>query len=277
MKRVLIVHDLLKPHPSADELDTVHEIEQVRAALAGEDFEIQSMAFSLNFDAMARATRGADCLFNLTETLCGSSLLYLPPLYFEQLKQKFTGVDSTGMYLTSDKLLTKKMLQLNHIPCPDSISIDDLSNAKNFLNRPLILKPVNQEASVGINDQSVRIFRREMDLREALSSSTEQYFAEDFIDGREFNISVILEDGKPVVLPPAEMKFVDFPEGKPKIVGYEAKWSESSFEYTHTRRCFDFEEGSAALLKSLQELCRKIYTLFCKKGYIRCYQSTRVK
>ncbi|MFA6816662.1 MAG: ATP-grasp domain-containing protein [Lentisphaeria bacterium] len=269
MKKILVIHDKLKQHPTADELDTVLEVEQVRAALEEGGYQTQTLEFSLNFAEMAQKTQGADCLFNLTETLGGSSLLYLPPLYFEQFNQKFTGVDSTGMYLTSDKLLTKKILQMNNISCPASMTLDDLSHAKNFLNRALILKPVNQEASVGINDQSVRAFHSEAELQDVLSSCSEPSFVEDFIDGREFNISVIQKDGKPLVLPPAEIKFVDFPEGKPKIVGYEAKWSESSFEYTHTRRCFDFDECDSPLLQSLQELCQKIYILFCKKGYIR--------
>ena len=269
MKKILIIHDKLKQNPSLDEQDTIDEIQQVRHALTRRNFRTQTMEFSFNFEEMQKHTKNYDCVFNLTETLCGSSLLYLPPLYFEQFKSKFTGVDSTGMYLTSDKLLTKKILKINNIPCPDSICLEDFSKAKKFLNKPLILKPVNQEASVGINDKSVRTFKSEKELKAALSSSKELYFAENFIDGREFNISVIMEDGKAFVLPPAEMKFIDYPEGKPKIVGYQAKWSESSFEYTHTKRCFAFDDCDKVLIENLKKLCEKIYTIFCKKGYIR--------
>jgi len=269
MKKILIIHDKLAENPTPDEKDTVDEIQQVRHSLTRRNFRTQTMEFSFNFEEMKKQTQNYDCIFNLTETLCGSSLLYLPPLYFEQLKLKFTGVDSTGMYLTSDKLLTKKILTINNIPCPTSISLDDFTKAKKFLNKPLIIKPVNQEASVGINDKSVRTFKSEKELKDALSSSKEKYFAEDFIDGREFNISVIMEDGKPFVLPPAEMKFIDFPEGKPKIVGYQAKWSETSFEYSHTQRCFSFDDCDTPLIESLKKLCEKIYTIFCKKGYIR--------
>ena len=269
MKKILIVHDKLDQNLSLDEQDTINEIQQVRHALMRRNFRTQTMEFSFNFEKMQNTMQSFDCIFNLTETLCGSSLLYIPPLYFEQFNCKFTGVDSQGMYLTSDKLLTKKFLKLNNISCPDSISLDDFSRVKKFLNKPLILKPVNQEASVGINDKSVKTFKSEKELKAALSFPKEKYFAEDFIDGREFNISVIMENGEPFVLPPAEMKFINFPEGKPQIVGYNAKWAESSFEYTHTKRCFSFEDKDSLLLENLKKLCEKIYTIFCKKGYIR--------
>ena len=59
---------------------------------------------------------------------------------------------------------------------------------------------------------------------------------------REFNISILGGNKGPKVLPMAEIIFENFPAGKPKIVGYEAKWDESSFEYSHTPRSFGVEK-----------------------------------
>ena len=83
-------------------------------------------------------------------------------------------------------------------------------------------------------------------------------FAEGYVDGREFNLSVISGsasgppgeggddgDGGPRVLPPAEIEFVDYPAGKPRIVGYAAKWDPGSFECDHTVRTFDFAAADA--------------------------------
>jgi D-alanine-D-alanine ligase len=63
---------------------------------------------------------------------------------------------------------------------------------------------------------------------------------EQYIDGREFNISLLeTVSGNIKVLPVAEMLFHDWPEGKPKIVGYQAKWNRESFEYKNTLRQFN--------------------------------------
>ena len=64
------------------------------------------------------------------------------------------------------------------------------------------------------------------------------WFIEDFIDGREFNMSVLAGKDGPEVLPPAEIVFVDYGEDKPRIVDFKAKWEMDSFEYANTVREF---------------------------------------
>ena len=54
------------------------------------------------------------------------------------------------------------------------------------------------------------------------------------------------------VLPPAEIVFAGFPPGKPRIVGYCAKWQEDSFEYGRTVRQFDFSPEDRSLLDRLR-------------------------
>jgi len=106
-------------------------------------------------------------------------------------------------------------------------------------------------------------------LQSLLTKEGGPFFAERFIEGREFNISVWALDGVPTVLPPAEMVFLDYPEGKPEIAGYEAKWEEQSFAYTHTKRTFDFLPSEELLLSRLKDLSMQCWTLFGAKGYAR--------
>ena len=62
---------------------------------------------------------------------------------------------------------------------------------------------------------------------------------------------------------------MDYPQGKPRFVGYNAKWDESSFEYTRTPRCFDFPPEDASLLAELQRLSLRCWDVFGLRGYAR--------
>ena len=58
---------------------------------------------------------------------------------------------------------------------------------------------------------------------------------EEFIDGREFNVGILGDDEKEV-LPVSEITFDGLPDGKPKIVNYDAKWNEDSIDFKETKR-----------------------------------------
>jgi D-alanine-D-alanine ligase len=109
--------------------------------------------------------------------------------------------------------------------------------------------------------------RREIAQRQKTWSR--EFFAERYIDGREFNLSVIAEDSGPRVLPPAEIQFVEYPEGKHRVVGYRAKWDEASFEYQHTQRCFSFPAGDRPLLDRIIALAQQCWHAFGLRGYAR--------
>ena len=92
-----------------------------------------------------------------------------------------------------------------------------------------------------------------------------KWFAEQYIDGREFNIAILA--GK--VLPMAEIVFENYPEGKPRIVDYASKWLTDSFEYNNTQRRFIFPKKDAALLKKLEKISLQCWDIFNLNGYAR--------
>jgi D-alanine-D-alanine ligase len=94
-------------------------------------------------------------------------------------------------------------------------------------------------------------------------------FAEVFIEGREFNLSLLDGPDGPQVLPPAEIIFEGYEDGKPRIVGYRAKWDDTSYEYHHTPRCFDFPPEDRALLEELKQTALRCWQVFGLKGYVR--------
>jgi len=115
--------------------------------------------------------------------------------------------------------------------------------------------------------ESPAVLLKEMEKR--LDQLGGECFAEQFVDGREFNLSMLASQEGPEVLPPAEMRFIDYPPGKWKVVGYRAKWDEGSFESLHTERSFEFAKSERPLLQKLMETARKCWDLFGLRGYAR--------
>jgi D-alanine-D-alanine ligase len=104
-------------------------------------------------------------------------------------------------------------------------------------------------------------------IRDCESRFGRPYFAEEYIEGREFNLA--LWGNGPEVLPPAEIDFSAFPAGKPRIVGQRAKFAAGSFEFENTPRRYDFPPADDLLIERLKELAVECWQLFGLAGYVR--------
>jgi len=146
-----------------------------------------------------------------------------------------------------------------------------LGSPQAIRNPKLILKSIYEHASFQMSDESVvpmaSVEQIQELLRDREAATGRAYFAEEYIEGREFNLSLIGEG--PQVLTPAEIDFSAFPQGKHRIVGHGAKWDPESFEYHNTPRRFEFPATDQPLLRRLVELARACWQLFDLTGYAR--------
>ncbi len=101
------------------------------------------------------------------------------------------------------------------------------------------------------------------------SFANDLYFIEPYIDGREFNVSLLAINSEPVVLAVAEILFVDYPSDKPKVLGYRAKWNEESFEFKNTVRTYDLGKNGNQIHKLLSDISLKCWKTLGLKGYAR--------
>jgi len=119
---------------------------------------------------------------------------------------------------------------------------------------PLIVKPNSEDASLGIYPDSVvrdeESLRRQ--VRRCLTNYKQPVLVEAFIDGREFNVSV-MENGAATPLPVSEIDFSAMPKDMPRILGYEAKWFEDDPLYKKTPPVCPalLDEGTRATLQGL--------------------------
>jgi D-alanine-D-alanine ligase len=171
------------------------------------------------------------------------------------------------MFFASNKVLTKQELTRNGIPTPGWLSLSKIRNADPA--KRYILKPTWEEGSLGLDEDNIFNGSDKKKIARFAKLNPDYFFVEEFIEGREFNISVIGRNNSPQVLPIAEMTFRDFPEGKPQIMGYTAKWNEDSFEYTHTRRTFAVRDRNKPHILQLPEICRQCWNAFGLRGYVR--------
>jgi D-alanine-D-alanine ligase len=136
-----------------------------------------------------------------------------------------------------------------------------------------IVKSLWEHASVGLDESSLQVYEDAAAAGKAMHAMAGglggSCFAEAFVDGREFNLSLLAGDEMPQVLPPAEILFEGYPAGTPKIVGYRAKWETASYEYRHTPRRFDFPPADALLMEQLRKLAVDCWRVFGLRGYAR--------
>ena len=197
-------------------------------------------------------------VFNIVETMAGQgSLIHIAPSILDFLRIPYTGARTEATFLTSNKVLAKQILNAAGIATPP-LFLPHENYGGHFVEGTYIIKAVWEHASTWLHSDSIIHAKDPNQLREATASRQKQIsmacFAEAFIEGREFNLSLLAGDGGPHVLPPAEIRFDDFPPDKVRVVDYLSKWVEDSFEYHHTPRCFDFPKEDEPLLLLLNGL-----------------------
>lgn len=270
--KVLIVYNLPSEKNTADDLDVLAQVNAVEKSLIELGHSTEKFGVDLNLEKFELFLKQykPDLVFNLVEAINGvEKYLNFIPVILEKLKIPFTGGNSESLYVTTNKVLTKKILDLQNIPTPKWFTSNNIFGKINF-HTPCIIKPIFEDASVGLDDTSV-IYENKK-LEEELSNRIKKYgecFVEEFIDGREFNISVIETENGPLVLPIAEIKFEDYPNDKPKIVSYDAKWNEESFEYSHSVRYFENVEDDKILFEKLKKVTLQCWEKFQLNGYAR--------
>lgn len=268
--KVLVLHNAVGESPSVDERDVLTQRDAVVSALKHIGYTIDTLACSLNLESIPGKIEGygPDVVFNLVESLGGTDrLMPLVPLLLDALQVPYTGASSDAMLATSSKSRAKKRLRDAALPTPDWMAVDHpVQLTRKSRIRQWIIKPIWEHASLDMDEDAIvedEVVVAELQLRN--SRSDHPLFAERFIDGREFNLSLLAGE----VLPPAEIEFCSFPKDKPRIVGHKAKWDESSFEYQQTPRRFDFPADDLELLERLSDLAKKSWGLFQLQGFAR--------
>ena len=252
-----------------DELDVLDQVEFVETNL--NKIGIKTFRKGITSDFMNEiellAKEKPDFVFNLVESIINKGeLCYFVPALLNMHSIPYSGNPLEAMFITTSKALTNRILIEQKISTPAVLfpsQYDLLQPGTKY-----IIKPVWEDGSMGITEDSVFVYTpgSEKKLKEYDDS---HWIIQEFIDGREFNISVLFSQNGPEVMPPAEMVFHNFEDGKPKIVDFKAKWIEGSFEYENTIREFPREKLDPVLSQKITDITLKCWQVFGLKGYAR--------
>lgn len=268
--KIVVLINRLSENPLPDELDVLDQAEVVQKSLKELGHESEIVQMDMNLDLAEKTILAAkpDFVFNLFEGITGKTdMLYVAAGLLQNMKIPYSGCSVESIFITGDKVLTKKILRLNNIPTAKWFDASQMHLLKN--GEKYIIKPTSEDASLGITEKSVFVAPKDNLIDEYRKNYGNKFFAEQFIDGREFNISVIGTPKGAKMLSPAEINFVDFPEDKPKIVSYAAKWDEDTFECKNTVRTFYFKSEDATLLKKIEQIVLETWKVFDLRGYAR--------
>jgi D-alanine-D-alanine ligase len=215
-----------------------------------------------------------DLVFNGAEAFRGNeSLEYLLPGVLEAEGYRYTGAPPLALQVTRNKAMSKKVLAYFGVPSPGFMTYrlhEQVEKAPD-LAFPLIVKPLQADASAGIAQASV--VQDLTALRERVSFIHERFsqgaITEEFVDGRELYVGVIGNDEQLEILPITEMVF-DKRRTRPeeRIATQLAKWDESYRERKGIRNVLA-RPLARPVRERIWQTCRTAYRALWLRDYAR--------
>ncbi|MEX2219221.1 MAG: ATP-grasp domain-containing protein [Phycisphaerales bacterium] len=247
-------------------------VDQVAAELraAGHDASILAIHSHLDklLDGLTRPR--PDLVFNLMEMFNRDYFGDVDVAGFlDLLDLPHTGGGAGELYLQQDKSITKKLLASEGIKYPRYMVVapgaapDSLGD----LRPPLFVKPLRTDASIGISERSIvkdfsSLVKQVRSIHEKVDDAA---LVEEYIDGREFYVSVLGNNGDRLALAPVELDFSGLPEGSPRVADAAAKWTRSSARYKGTKSVI------ANLPGDVDDQLRQTASAACKVLEVRDY------
>ncbi len=250
----------------AAETEVLETVEGAKRSLEARG--IEAVPLSCSLEALF-SLRNFDLVINLAEGFL-DDLRAEPNVagFIELLGVPYTGSSPRALEVARDKGLSKLVLEQEGIPTP-RFSIFRTAADPFSLDFPVIVKPLLEDASIGITVDSIS--RDEDDLRAKVARVIETYsqpaLVEEYIEGREVNAALFIGPDGTEVLPPSEIVF-NLPEGVPRILGFEAKWIEDSPFYQNTVPLCP-APLEPRLLKRIENLAKRACSALGVENYAR--------
>ncbi len=284
--RVALIYDRLAAGKDAPDISPHRELLiDIKVVLESNNHCVEAIPCNHDISEFINALKSfsPDVVFNLCESLFGESRKEaMMASILECFGFVYTGSGPGCLALAQDKNISKSILRQRGLPTPESVVIRDARESENIVRKlmnprraedrtnglafPLIVKPVREDASLGIEEESV-IFEGMGNLKKRVNFIIENFnqpaIVENFIEGRELNVA-LLGNLDYEALPFSEILLL---RGS-RVCGYKAKWVSDSPQYKSTvPKCpSELDEKTAGLVS---EIAKKASLSHHCRGYVR--------
>lgn len=214
-----------------------------------------------------------DLIFNLLEEFHADpqSEGYIVGL-LELLKIPYTGCNPHGLMLAKDKSAAKKIVAHHQIETPRFFIISKEKKkivVPASISFPLIIKFLEEEGSYGISLKNIVLNSAQLEKRffEMKKKWSGDFIIEEYIEGREVYVS-IMGGKRPILFPPQEMVFKNWPDSSPKIASEKVKWS-AKYRAGRGVETQQMTASDPRLLQELERVSILIYRVLRLSGYAR--------
>jgi D-alanine-D-alanine ligase len=187
----------------------------------------------------ALAKCGADLVFNLTESYGGDDTKDMNiAAYLDLLGMRYTGGGPHALFLAQDKAIAKKMFAFHSIQTPYfAIAYRGRIEHAHDVEFPLIVKPMSEDGSIGIDaDAVVTTVKQLMERVEYIQNEFDSpALIEEYIEGREIYAAILGSYERAHALPLVELDLSKLPKGVPKIASYDVKFEKNTEAHKLTK------------------------------------------
>ncbi len=265
------IDELASEKESEAIVGVLEEVVPVRKALIDLNINWQDVPLRPPLDSVREtiASLDADVIFNLFEGFHGyPNTEPAVARIMEEMGKKFTGNPSHVLALTLDKSRTKEILINNGISVPDYQVLTPSNIAEFRLQFPCIVKPLDEDASHGLSADNVVCDKEQLarQVQRICDEFRGRALVEEFIDGREFNASIMGNDELELI----EISEIVYklPPELPRILTFESKWFEGTPYYAGTG-----VSCPAPITPKLRRIIKEVVLKSCRavgcRGYAR--------
>jgi D-alanine-D-alanine ligase len=228
-----------KTYFEVDKTTPMEEFDYIAKKLENVGFLAYTLNIKDNLELMLSNLKKEkpDIIFNFVEIYKENSRLEMNIVgLYELLGIPYTGAPAMALANCQNKILAKRLLRTGGIRIPHFYIVSAKSaRYVHNLKYPLLVKPAFEDASVGIENESIVYNGKQLRKRieYVLKHFQQPALVEEFIEGRELNVAV-MGDKRLRVLPISEIDFSAMPDHLHNIVSYQAKWDPHHESYHKT-------------------------------------------
>jgi D-alanine-D-alanine ligase len=282
---LIICHPQLVPskknlslvHSKKRECKTEHDVAR---ALIGLGYRVKFCGLQKSLRPLRKSVEAErpEIVFNLCEELLGqANLEALVVRYLELSGLRFTGCGFLGLLLCRQKSVTQWTLQSLGFSVPKFIvgkNLSELEVQKDKAKLPAIVKYAAEDGSLSIGQSSyvgswAQARKRIQKLKDLNFGRTDgRLMVEEFIEGREFHVTVIKAKRRLLVFRPIETVFARARHPQATISTQRVKWD---LGFRRKKKIFlrPLQKSEIALEQRLKRYCAKVFQALELTGYAR--------